>query len=699
VIRPFELSKEQSMRFARLVPISCGLVVALTAMGCAAVVAAQEAGAAAKPAEGAAPVLAAGDLGKGGIALDGLWQFHLGDDPAFARTDVDDATGHGGWEQIAANRGWGSQGHRSHEGYGWYRRHIDFSPGAGKAFDVTLMIPHIDDVYELYWNGVLVGRNGTMPPHPNFPFTQAPQVFHLGALGKGVLAVRVWKAPFGSDDDGQTGGFAAAPVVGGAVAIADHGAALNFRWLQRQQFQFALLLLEVLATLLGFIVWLQNRSQMLLLWLSLHYICGLVGLILLGLRLPLSWPFAFGLWQPFWGLRDVSEWFMLLWLFDLTKHRWAARMTRVVAVIVMVSCVLDAAATYCLIYPDQAAGWAKLTDGILTIPTTAATILPLILVVVGFRRKLDFSSRLVAVFAFSLAFLNDVTVASSQGSRFTHWDIGPKISAPLFTLGGNPFNAVTILRTGLLLSIVYAVYVYLRKAGQRQGAIEREFQNARELQQVLIPEDIPALPGFALASVYRPAQEVGGDFFQVIPMSGDATLVVLGDVSGKGLRAAMAVSLIVGAIRTLAETAAGPAEILAGLNRRLHGRMGDGFATCVAMRLDADGTCTVANAGHIPPYRNGKEIATEYGLPLGPESSVRYAESRLQLAAGDQLTLLTDGVLEAQNNAGELFGFERTAQISAESAETIATAAQAFGQEDDITVLTLTFSGAPVLYA
>src|SRR6201999_484729 len=104
--------------------------------------------------------------------------------------------------------------------------------------------------------------------------------------------------------------------------------------------------------------------------------------------------------------------------------------------------------------------------------------------------------------------------------------------------------------------------------------LEREFQSARELQQVLIPETLPMLRGYAITSAYRPAQQVGGDFFQIIPLEGHfagSSLVMIGDVSGKGLKAAMTVSLIVGAARALAKTSYKPGEILATLNAQLHG--------------------------------------------------------------------------------------------------------------------------------
>jgi serine phosphatase RsbU (regulator of sigma subunit) len=212
------------------------------------------------------------------------------------------------------------------------------------------------------------------------------------------------------------------------------------------------------------------------------------------------------------------------------------------------------------------------------------------------------------------------------------------------------------------------------------------------LQQVLVPEALPSLPGFAITSAYRPAQEVGGDFFQIIPLEGGSTLVILGDVSGKGLKAAMAVSLIVGAARMVAEFTSSPAEILAGLNRRLDGRLQGGFATCIAMRLDPDGNCTIASAGHPAPFLNKRELLLPGALPLGLTPDSHYEETTVRLATGDHFALYTDGLLEARSLSGELYGFERleTLLSTQPNAAQATLAAVNFGQDDDITVLTLT---------
>jgi phosphoserine phosphatase RsbU/P len=118
------------------------------------------------------------------------------------------------------------------------------------------------------------------------------------------------------------------------------------------------------------------------------------------------------------------------------------------------------------------------------------------------------------------------------------------------------------------------------------------------------------------------------------------------------------------------------------------------IVTCLAARLCSDGSCALANAGHLSPYRNGVEFEAGSGLPLGITLNTTFEERQFLLAPGDTLTFLSDGVVEARNAQGELFGFECTEKISTQSAHAIADAAKAFGQEDDITVLTLQFAPA-----
>jgi serine phosphatase RsbU (regulator of sigma subunit) len=205
----------------------------------------------------------------------------------------------------------------------------------------------------------------------------------------------------------------------------------------------------------------------------------------------------------------------------------------------------------------------------------------------------------------------------------------------------------------------------------------------------MVPQNLPQVAGYSIESVYLPAADVGGDFFQVIPLKSGSTLVVIGDVSGKGLRAAMIVSMIVGTLLTVSGYTEEPAEILGELNRRLSGHIHEGFATCLAVRLEEKGSLAVANAGHLSPYLNGIEVQFPGSLPLGLVEDSPYEQTNLEMAVGDGLVLLTDGVAEAQNEKRELLGFPRLEQMLRDgaTASNVAEIARQHGQNDDITVL------------
>ena len=641
------------------------------------------------PAVTGAHALVIDGLGKGTAPLDGPWQFHLGDDPAWAAPGYDDSH----WEQLTADKSWGAQGHPSYTGFAWYRRtlHIGVAPGAEP--DVALIIPHIDDAYELYWNGVKVGQLGRLPPRPVLYMDVPPQTYGLGPIRSGVLAVRVWKFALASNDPDNLGGFEAPPLVGSPSAIAAEKGNRDFRWLRSRQFTFGLTSLYALVALLSFLAWLRDRDQWLLFWMSLYALMLTLDVLLGGLRLPYPFAIAQILIQTSIAIREASGWFLLIWLLQLNQYPRLVHYTKLAAMIGIPSAAIDG----CLasLYPDFISVLQmQIADAITTVPSVLFESIPAILVAYAIfkRKRLDSARWMVAILAFLNATVYWMENLFQQGVRYTHLTISDKIDAPLFTLNGNNFNLPAILRTLLFLSIVYAVIRYTIDSRRRQNALEREFQNARELQQVLVPETLPALAGFSLTSAYRPAQEVGGDFFQIIPLEEGSTLIVLGDVSGKGLKAAMAVSMIVGAIRTLVETTSRPAEILAGLNRRLFGRLQGGFATAVALRLDGDGTCTIACAGHPAPFVNDQELTFPGTLPLGVLPKATFEESRFQMGERDQLALYTDGLLEARSQNGDLYSFGRLKTLFAgrPTAEQAAEAAVNFGQDDDITVLTLT---------
>jgi hypothetical protein len=229
---------------------------------------------------------------------------------------------------------------------------------------------------------------------------------------------------------------------------------------------------------------------------------------------------------------------------------------------------------------------------------------------------------------------------------------------------------------------------------EEMTALENEMAAARQVQQVILPAPNESFPGFIVDSVYKPAQQVGGDFFQIIAGNKGGLLIVFGDVSGKGLPAAMLVAMLVGAIRATAEDTRDPVQLLRRLHERLLGRTSGGFATALAASIAEDGTVTIANAGHLSPYLDGEEVELPSALPLGIAGGGQYALATLKVRPGSRLTFVSDGVVEAMNQTGELFGFERSRAISTESADAIAETAVRFGQADDITVVTIEREGA-----
>ena len=257
------------------------------------------------------------------------------------------------------------------------------------------------------------------------------------------------------------------------------------------------------------------------------------------------------------------------------------------------------------------------------------------------------------------------------------------------------FEAVATL--GVLIALLTLLFREQQENARERAVLAGEMQAAQQVQRILAPSALDTLPGIKVAVAFHPIREVGGDFYSCRILPGDRQRILLGDVSGKGAAAAMASAVLLGAAQGRDTDA--PAELLEHLNRVLANMHLGGFATCLCAELSPSGVLTIANAGHLPPHRNGEEIRLDSGLPLGVAAATTYNQSSLDLSPGDSLTLMSDGVVEARNATGELFGFERTAAISQRAAEEIASTAQAFGQEDDITILQVHSAPAEALNA
>jgi diguanylate cyclase (GGDEF)-like protein len=419
------------------------------------------------------------NLGRGIFTLSGPWQFHPGDNPAWASPTFDSSD----WEPLMADQPWGRQGHAHLTGFAWYRCTIELvqAPGGpGVPRQLSLLMPNIHDAYEIYWNGVLIGRNGRLSPRPVWYISQPMQTFELGPeeLGqvqRGVLAVRVWKAPLLSDDAGDRGGFDAAPLIGNSEVIAMAKAAQEFQWLRSRQLHFGANLLCAVIALLSFLLWLRAPGRRVLLWMTGFAIVQPVILLLVYAHLGWPYPLAMGVAQPLTAMQDVSLWFLLLWLLPLHESRNLGRLTRTLACIYTVNAALDGVLV-AVSWNPRWAGLAQVSDVVLTFLTVLLEAFPLVLVGYALyrRKQFDWARWLVAI----LAFLDEMTIVFSnivkQGRQFTGWSIADKIDSPLFFIDGNGISLATLAGALLLAAIVYAVYNSVREDQRRQDALERE---------------------------------------------------------------------------------------------------------------------------------------------------------------------------------------------------------------------------------
>jgi serine phosphatase RsbU (regulator of sigma subunit) len=262
-----------------------------------------------------------------------------------------------------------------------------------------------------------------------------------------------------------------------------------------------------------------------------------------------------------------------------------------------------------------------------------------------------------------------------------------------------PLNTAIV---GLAYTL-YDEYVYqLRFTTQ----LTQEMRVARGIQQGLFPRQYPHIPSFELAAQCQPARETGGDFFDFIELQDGRVGLIIGDVAGKGMPAALLMANIRSTWRAEARLACGPGEALRRANRSLCRDINsNSFVTCLYAVLDPESRqLCCASAGHpLPLWRRGSQVSEVevYGLPLGLEPEATYEEVAVTLLPEDTVLLYTDGVTEAINPNRELFGFERLAALLERQGDRPAGAllnlawsqAQAFGAEvgqtDDVTLIVL----------
>jgi serine phosphatase RsbU (regulator of sigma subunit) len=247
----------------------------------------------------------------------------------------------------------------------------------------------------------------------------------------------------------------------------------------------------------------------------------------------------------------------------------------------------------------------------------------------------------------------------------------------------------------------------LEQEERERERIEQELRVARSIQQASLPKEVPTLEGWQITPYYRPAKEVGGDFYDFHLLSEGKLGLVVGDASGKGVPAALVMSTTCGMLRAVSRTSDSPSpgEMLERVNEALFPYIpSNTFVTCFCAILDPErASLSYANAGHDLPYLwrgNDAEELRARGMPLGLMPGMSYEEKENELDSGEGVLFYTDGLVEAHDPEGEMFGFPRLRALVAEHGEErslgdflleelYSFVGEGWEQEDDITHLTL----------
>ncbi len=588
-------------------------------------------------------------------ALTGQWKYHEGDDPRWAKPDLDDSK----WPTIAmpdkVNQEFGQR---------WYRVQVDLPPSLineplgllagpfGSAF-----------AYEVFADGQRIGFLGgfgatelRLPAVAVFPLSRPTG-------SKLLLAFRVRSIPSAYTIPAET--EASASFIGTLEGVRAQEKLWHAERLRGRLNGLLISAAIAMAVLFFLTLPLSRKGSREYFWFGL-FLAGS-----LGFRLIPLYPESLGLERVVISNLGMAISlsggvlvlpFLLIELFA-SRHTLAGWM--------------GAALMYAMACTAMA---SQLLDAPLTIETQRMLILAA--TVVWFIYYFPFAWQYSTIRG-QLPAMHAVLLFHMSGTLLQHF----AVSYLQLTESQGLWLQTIRLMTLLLVTFAMAILLNRRAANlaDEKQRLSREIAAAAEVQSLMLPGSAQDGTETTIDAVYQPASEVGGDFYQVLDRPDGSRVALVGDVSGKGLKAAMLVSVAIGALRR--EKSSSPAAILAGLNEALLGQ--GGFVTCCCIRYMPGGELTVASAGHPSPYCNSRELEVEAGLPLGVIAEAEWQETRLNLPAGAQVTLVSDGVVEAENAHRELFGFERTREISGKSAQEIADTAKTWGQTDDITVLTV----------
>jgi Stage II sporulation protein E (SpoIIE) len=601
------------------------------------------------------------------VNLDGPWRFHAGDDPHFADPALDDSS----WPSIRPNQPFRTVGVPEVTGsYVWARIHLRIPQAVG-PLALAVYCPR-NDQYEIFANGSRIGASRGMATRTVRHGSSFPVA--LPQSGDIVLAIRFyWPWAKGS-------GFPMLPFTRLSLGSSDAVRTATDLELLRafNNGPLAAYTCLCISLLIGITVMILYRSQRghdEYLWLGImcldFVLFAFIDNAIASGWLPLTLPVILLELYTGWGCIALHVEFVMR--FTRIRRRWPIR---VLQALILIGPALYVSPTTSGLY-----AWT------LIFVWVALAAVDIACFVSAYRRGMA-DAGLFLVPCLACVVLDLAWVAALSFPAAVPWGLdfhfGP------VAIAGNYLASISFN-----LGIVAVVLYRFVRVARDEAHAAAELEAARAIQRVLIPAHPASAPGISIDAAFLPSREVGGDFYRCRALPDGSQWVLIGDVSGKGTAAGITGAMLLGAAE--GHESDPPARQLSRLNQVLCNSGVGGLATCLVLHISPDAVVVAANAGHLAPYRNGEEMELGSALPLGVTAEATYSETRFELDGGDRLTLVTDGVVEARNPSGELFGFIRTRDVSGLSAGKIADAAQAFGQDDDITVLTLSYT--PVLVA
>jgi Stage II sporulation protein E (SpoIIE) len=608
------------------------------------------------------------------LTLSGDWRFQTGDDMSWANTAFDDS----GWKLIRGDKSLADYGLRGYRGMLWYRIKIQLAPGHGT---IGLRLDPIFTSYEVYSDGVKAAEFGGMPPH-GVRYASGSRAVFLPVPADAtstVLAIRVWANTISA----VPGMSPNAVMVGSAPAIEREKKIIQAESIYND---LPVIIDNAVALLLGallLVLFIAQRDHREYLYFGAVMVIGTFATVftILGNDGVLSAAYQYTISIPLQIFTAVLQIEFLFAFVGVKPNRWVRAFQAVVLLTALVS-------------PFVVFGHAgySILIGIGTLLTGSLGLLTLVLLAVWFLR----GNREAGILLIPLTISNLAGFLGILGQMayVFHWRKTATSLLPPIQFGPVQVDPSILMDLPYFMTILFIIgrrFVRVSKERERAAA---ELEAAHGVQTLMIPSQRLDTPGFVVESAYVPAREVGGDFFHIQPLPDGGLLVVIGDVVGKGLQAAMTVSMLVGALRRGRNTYQ-PLQVLRELNLVLVDQGHAALTTCLCARFTPEHTLIVANAGHPSAYRNTDELPIAGGLPLGVESTTEYVEQSFELNADDKIVFVSDGVIEARNARGELYGFDRflSALQHSSSPASIARLAQDFGQEDDVTVVAV----SPVL--